>query len=809
MNPAHTLRRRMAHLPTQVGRDLRLAVRGLARRPVFAITAVVTLAVGVGMTATMFTLLDGVALRPLPGSNARGLVYLELETDDGQMSMSPSPDLLRTVRDHRSAFAQVEGYGMRDVTTTMGGEPLRLRVAQASDRFFAFLGITPEIGRLFLPGDGRAEAGPVMVLSYRFWTERLGGSPDVLGTVLNVDDHSYVVVGVLPGDFKVDASREAEAWVPDGAPGTLSADEVSLSGALARLADGVTLERARSELDAAVANNPLPRRANRTWVGKLKPPAALVDPDLRRALVLLQAGAVLVLLIACGNLANLLLAQGEDRAREFALRSSLGAGRGRLVAQLLTEFAVLGLAGAFGGMLLTYWSLKALPHFLPPGFAVLTVHRDGLALSLGVALAGIVIAGLAPALRGSRRNVSALISGSWRTSGRAFPAGRRLLVAVQVAMAFVLLFSSGLLYKSFSGLLASDVGFPRQDLLSLRLPLPAESYPDAESRRRFTDRLRDRLSADLPDQLGSATVATGLVEGLSVTVAPVGSDTRTESEQKVLMTWGVAPNYFEVLGLPLVAGRGFDERDGEGAERVVVIGQEVARRYFADVDPVGRQLLLDDEPLRVVGVAGDIRLPALAGSIAGDLQLFFPLRAQAASDLTILTRVRGDRATAMEQVKQAVRGIDPTLPFRTIALVEDALSESLRQERANTLLTVIFAGTALLLGAVGIYGIVAYTVGRQVREIGIRVALGATGRGEVARVVRRGMRTVGIGLALGVAAALVLGPTLGKLLHDVSARDIQVSVGTALLVAAVALVATWIPARKAAAAQPSDALRAE
>lgn len=792
-------------------RDVRIGLRGLRRRPVFAVTAVLTLAIGAGMTTTLFTLVDAVVLRPLPGDRARGLVYLGLESENGDLTSSPTPELLRLIRDHAGAFARVEGYAMENITLGVNGEPLRVLGGRASEGFFSLLGVRAELGRLFRPGDGRADAGPVAVLSHTFWQEHFGGRRDVLGQVVISGRRSYVVTGVLPRDFHVDSHREAQLWTAEGSAGDFFANEESLEGALARLADGMSLAAARAELAALVAHDPLTQRAGRQWVARIKTQADLVDPALRRAVLLLQAGAVLVLLIACGNLANLLLAQGEGRAREFALRASLGAGKGRLIRQMLTECALLGVAGASAGALLAVWALNALPLFIPPGFGGFSLHTDGFLLSVGVSMLGVFAAGLAPALRGVRQSPGEVIKGAdagrrGRTRG-----GRQLLVAGQVAMAFVLLFSAGLLFESFTRLMTADPGFRRDDLLSARIELPSESYPDDDARREFLHRLRDELRARIPEPLGAATVATGLVDGVSATFAPLALEGSADEsgDPLLLITWGVAPDYFGVVGVPVTEGRAFTETDGREGEKVVIVNDGVARRYFAGSDPVGRRLRIRDSWYRVVGVAGTVRLPRFARSAFGDLQLFFPLAQDAADDLTVLARIRGDRPTTVKRVRAAIRAVDPFLPILKVSLAEDALAASLFQERSHALVSLLFAVTALLLGAVGIYGVVAYSVGRQVREIGIRIALGATRGGEVARVVARGMKSVAVGLAAGVVGAVALGPALTDFLHEVGPRDPWVSAGAALVVSGVAFLATWIPARRVAAAHPSRALRAE
>jgi len=606
---------------------------------------------------------------------------------------------------------------------------------------------------------------------------------------------------------------EALFWVPEGAAGDLFAEGVPLEGALAALAEGVSLEVARAELDAIVQNNPLARRADMGWVGKVHAPRDLIDPSLKTALLLLQAGAILVLLIACGNLTNLLLAQGETRARELALRASLGAGRGRLVRQLLVECAVLGALGGIGGILLTVWALDALPLFLPPGYAGFSMNGWVLLFSIGISLTGILVAGLLPALKGSRRNLSEVIKGAvGRQGGRFRRVGvRQLLVTVEVAGGFVLLVSAALLLKSFSGLMTGDVGFPRQALLSLRLDLPEETYGDDEARLAFLSQLRDEIRVGLPHQLGSATVATGLVEGLAAAIGPVVPEGAVggEEEDELLITWGVAPDYFEVVGVPLAEGRGFMEGEGLEGEEVVIINEVMANKYFADQEVVGRRLRVDDDWYRIVGVAGSVKLPAFAQSSFGDLQLFFPLQQDISGGLTVLARTQGDLGAAVDRLKEAVWKVDPSLPILGVSMVEDALAESLTQERSNTILMILFAITALTLGAVGIYGVVAYSVGQQIREIGIRIALGATQGGEAARVVWGGMKTVVLGLILGILGFFALSSALSGLLYEVSSRDPLVLLLGASAVAGVSLLSTWLPARRAAGSGPLHSLKGE
>jgi len=794
-------------------RDIRFGLRNLRKRPVFALAAILTLSLGIGMTTTMFTLVDSVLLSPLPGSDARGLVYLGLESEDGRVETSPTPELLRLIRDHASSFSRVEAYTTEDMNLTLAGEPHREKGARASVGFFSFLGVRTGLGRAFLPEDARGTGAPVVVLSHTFWVERFGGRRDALGRTLDIGGVIHRVVGVLPRDFRVDAPAQPLFWIPEGAAGALLAEGVPVEGALARLVDGVSPEAAQSELTALVRNSPLARLGGLEWAGRVRTPGDLIDPSVKQAILVFQGAAFLVLLIGCGNLTNLLLAQGETRARELALRASLGAGRSRLIRQLLVESLVLGALGGAGGILLTLWSLEALPLFLPPQYGGAVPDGRVFLFASAVSLLSVVGVGLVPALRGSGRDPGEVIKGGVSLPGP-FPgrsAGRHLLVTGEVAMAFVLLTTAGLLLKSFSGLMRSDVGFDSRDLMALRLELPEERYAEPSAQLAFFDRLHDEVRTGFPEPLGTATLASGLVEDLAASFRPLVPEGAVggEGERLLYFAWKVAPGFFDVTGVPILQGRGFGDEDGREGEKVVVINETLAGRYFSGEDPVGRRLKVGEDWHRVVGVAGSVNLPALARNRLGDLQLFLPFRQEAGDKLTLLARVGGDRSAAVNLLKQMVWEIDGSLPIVDVSLVEDALADSLTQERSNALLMVLFALAALTLGAVGIYGVVAYSVSRRIREMGIRMALGASRREVLRRVVLGGMKGVGFGLVLGGAGSVVLGTTLSGLLVRVSPRDPAILVLVLLLTGSVGLLSTWLPARRAAGSGPLEALRTE
>jgi putative ABC transport system permease protein len=484
-----------------------------------------------------------------------------------------------------------------------------------------------------------------------------------------------------------------------------------------------------------------------------------------------------------------------------------------LIRQLLVESLLLGFLGGAGGLVLTRWALDASPLLLPPELGGAALNGRVVLFATGISLLSVLGAGLLPALRGSRKGLGESIKGNLKLAGKGLTHtwGRQLLIAAEVAMAFVLLTSAGLLLKSFSELMASDLGFDSQDLLAVRLELPEERYPDDQAQLAFLHRLQGEVQDGFPEALGPVTIASGLVEDLTAAIGPLVPEGAAEGEEEptIFIAWKVAPGYFDVAGVPVLQGRGFDERDVREGEKVVILGASVAERYFPGMDPVGRRVEIRGEDYRVVGVAGSVTLPSLARGHVGDLQVFFPLGQRAGDKLTLLARVAGDRSAAVDFLTRIVWAIDPTLPIVDVSLVDDTLAESVARERAHTLLMAVFALTALVLGAVGIYGVVSYSVSQRTREMGIRMALGASPGGVLRRMVMGGMTPVGLGIALGGGGAVILGRALSSLLFQVSPRDPSIFLLVFLTVAAVAFLATWVPARRASGSGPLQALKVD
>jgi predicted permease len=654
------------------------------------------------------------------------------------------------------------------------------------------------------------------VLSDGLWRSRFGADPSVLGHDLVVNDEPFTIVGVLPPAFRLEAYSEIRFWIPqvEEAGTATEAEEVPLH-TIARLAEGRSAEAAQAELDVISQRLPAPEDAEVAWTGEVVTPRERLDAKLRTGILVLQAAVALVLLIACANIAHLLLAQGEGRFKEFAVRSVLGACRGRLVRQLLTESLVLSLIGGTLGLLLALWGGEAIRALLPEELSRLEhvpLNGSHLGFTLLVALTTGVIFGLFPALQGSLPDLSGALKQSAASSGapKRWRLLRQILVGAEVAISLVLLIGAGLLIKGFVQLQRIDPGFAAENLLTMRLELPEERYAEAGQQVAFFDELFDGFR-DGSAPLQAVSLASGIVTdfgGIFARPEPEGRPDDTKPKELLLVVTAM-PDYFRTLGLPLIRGRGFTDQDREGTESVVVVNEALARRYFSGEDPVGQRIRLGEDLYRIVGVAGDTRLPALVAWGHGDLQVYFPSRQSPTGAMTLAVRTTADQAAVVDLVKARIWAIDPHVPVTQVAMARDLLADSLAKQRFNAILMALFAGLAALLTAVGVYGVVASSVGRRTREIGIRLAVGA-GAGNVLRqVIWQGMRPVAAGIVFGIAGALALVQLLAGLLPGTSVQDPAIFGAVSLLVATTALIATWLPAHRAVRVDPMTVLRQE
>jgi len=797
--------------------DLRSAARAMARRPGVTIAALLTLAIGIGANTTIFSVIEGVLIRPLPYRDAGRLVYLFRHNAELGVTTTPSRELVRACRELTTSLEQIETYSTDSLSLIGDAEPDLLTGARVSAGFFSFLGVKPFAGRLFHQGEDAEGRHRVAVLSHGLWRSRYGGDPAAVGQPLSIDGEPYTIIGVLPPRFRLDAYSKIALWIPD-ARGTAAVsgapEEPSPLHTIARLAPGVSVAAAQAEVEAISRSMPAPDETGIEWSGLLETPRDRLDPDLRTGIVMLQLAVSFVLLIACVNVAHLMLAQGEARRRELAVRAALGASRTRLVRQLLTESILLGLLAGALGLALAVWGVGAIPSLYPGDLGSVRLSWVHLGFTVVVAMVTGLLFGLLPARRGSRPDLRSVLQRNLSgAGGRVRWLGfRQLLVTTEVALALVLLIGAGLLIRSFVGLSRLDPGFRTENLLTLCLELPETRYATGSEQVGFYETLLETIRAGAGDQLVGVTATTGLASGLDAAVGRPeieGRPADPSSPPQFVVIVAAMSDYFRTMGIPLRSGRGFTTGDREATEPVIVINETLAERCLPGESPLGRRIRFNEQWYRIVGVVADMRLPDLVASGVGELQVYFPAHQAPDPRMTLVVRTTGDPGPLAGTLKARLWSIDPQVAVTRVATGDALLASSLASHRFNALLMVLFSAVAALLAVVGVYGVVAHSVSRSTHEIGIRLALGATSGDILGHLIRRSMAAVALGLAAGVAAALALARALAGLLHDVSARDPATFAVLTVLVATLALVATWIPARRATRLDPLGALRRE
>lgn len=800
-------------------RDLRSAVRTLGRRPELTLAALLTVALAIGANTTIFMILERMLIQPLPYRDADRLVYLYLSNPRNQVTTTPSPELIRLCREQARSFEQVVSFSTRTFHLTGEGEPARVSGGRVSPGLFSFLGVEPLLGRTFAPDEERTGHHRVVVLTYGIWQRRFGGDPEVLGRSLTLDDETYRIVGVLPAEFHLDAYSDIRFWIPQVTDARPDVENPEPVYAIARLAEGISPAVAQAELD--VLSRQLGKEEGEDphglseleLTGKVVPPEESLDPKVRTAILVLQAAVACVLLIACGNIANLLLAQGESRVRELALRAALGARRARLVRQLLTESLVLSLLGGALGLLLSWWGFGWVVSLAPQQLSRLQdlqLEPDHLAFTFLVAVVAGIAFGLVPALRGSAPAlVETLKHGGSHSPHKTLV--RETLVAAEVALSVVLLIGAGLLVKNFVRLKNDDPGFAAENLLTLALELPEKRYAEAESQTAFFDGLFESLGS-LGPQVESVALTSAVGSNLDVLLGKPeleGHPANLDQPLELLVLVTGTPGYFQTMGVPLRRGRGFAAADRDG-EPVVVLNETLARRLLPGESPVGLRIRFSaDRWFRIVGVAADVRLPAMRHGGRLDRMLFVPAAQDPSPGMTVVVRSKMDRETLVAAVKARIWAIDPDVPVTRIATGEELLADSLDQQRFAASLMTLFAAVAALLAAVGIGGVVVHAVSQRARELGIRVALGARERDVLRHVMTRIMRPAILGMLVGLGGALALSRSLGGLLHDVSVEDPATYATVILLATAITFFASWLPARRAVPVDPVTVLRDE
>ena len=812
-------------------RDLRYAIRVLFARPGFSAVAILTLALGIGANTAIFTVVNAVLLRPLPFRDPHQLVLL-IERTSQFPTVTTSWQNYVDWRDQSRSFVAVAAVRSLTMTLTGQGEPDRLAAKMVTASLLPVLGVSPSIGRVFATDEDRAGAAGVVLVSDALWQSRFGARPDVIGRAMTLDNQPYTILGVLPPRFQL--LQSADVLLPMGPwAATLPDDRGWHPGIfpLARLKPDVSLARAQAEMD--VISDRLAKHYpefNHGVGAEVKPLHDFAVQNVRQSLLVLVAAVGFVLLIACANVANLLLARAVGRQREIAIRSAIGASRLRIAGQLLMESVVLSVAGGGVGLLLAFWTVPLLTLLAganSPGAGTITIDPAALAFTIGVSIATGLLFGLAPALQTTRVDVSSAINEGGR--GAAAGAGhhrlRSLLVVAEMALATVLLVGAGLLTKSLLRLQDVSTGFNAAGVLVADAPLSPVKYATAAQRNALVDRLRERLRA-LPG-VALAEVATAPPfsgNGSTIHFNIAGRPPKGPEEYITTGYRAVGEDYFRALGIPVVAGRAFSARDRDRSPAVAVVNETFVKRFFgaAAKQALGARAQLGTTPsptegpdgapmMEIVGVVGDTKQ-----AFESTLQptLFVPY-AQYPIDvlsgmyrnLSIVLKTAGDPAAVAGGLRAAMQRVDPDQPLVRVRTMEDAMAESVAQPRLRTMLLTLFSGVALLLSLIGVYGVMAYSVSERTHELGVRIALGASPADIRALVVGEGTRLALTGIAIGVVGALTASRALGALLFGVSATDPVTFVVAAASLAVAALAAAYAPARRASRIDPVVLLR--
>jgi putative ABC transport system permease protein len=791
-----------------VGQDARHAVRQLARSRGFAFAAICTLALGIGANTAIFSVLDAVLLQPLPYGAPDELVTFE---PGGYRSYLALTEGRRTL-----VSSGAYTYSLANVTS--GAEPVRVFTLAVTSSLLPALGRAPLLGRNFTAEDERPGAPPRVLLRHAFWQSQFAADPSVVGGTIELNGAAHEVIGILPADLafppparRGDGSmpRVAEVWTGVGQ----LADLYDNGGfaAIARLAPGATAAAASAELTAAAAANRAAGSADvRVTVRSV---TETVVAPLRPAVIAFAAGVALVLLIACANLGSLLLARLAGRRRELAVRVSLGAGTGRLVRQILTEGAVLAAAGALVGLAVAWLVLRTLIVLAPPELARVqdaTLNARVLGFTLALSMVTALLIGLLPAWRAVRRDPRGGFGSSRGTTGdRSSTRVQTTLVACEVAFAFVLLVGGGLLLRSFASLSTVSPGFPVDGLVTADLLLPDDRYEDRAAVLRFYDALEDRLAA-LP---GVRTVSAidRLPYGSSWSYGPfqiVGRPAPQAGAEPRGANTAARPGYFQAMGIPILQGRGFTAADATTAPKVVVIGRALAERYWPGESPIGQRILLFGAEREIVGIAGDVR--QRGPSMPVEPLIYVPQAQDIVTrrSMTVVVRSDGD-GVPLARLRDEIRNLDATLPITNLQSFDALRANRTASERFDALLIASFAILAALLAAVGIYGVMSFVVAQRTREIGVRMALGASGATVTAGFLRHAMRAVGAGALAGIVVALPLSRLLRSMLFGIAVTDVVTYVGVAVVLAALAAIAAFLPARRASAVPPGVALAGE
>jgi len=803
--------------------DLRFGARMLRKNPGFALAAIFTLALGIGGNTAIFTITSSVLLKALPYHSPQQLISLDAQTKDGQ-SHCCSLNRFDSVHDRSKSFSGVVAAANDNFNLTGRGEPLQVPSARVSADFFQVLGVTPQLGRFFLPEEGQAAGKPVIVISDTLWHSRFGGDPNILNQTVALDGTPYNIIGVLPAGIQFPFLAPADVWTPRYFEHSLFTTQRLRQGVgyltiIGRLRQGVTRQQAVAELNVLHQQyhqeNPTAPDGDPGLSMVVTDLQDSVVSDIRGKLLILSGAVGVVLLIACANVASLLLSRALSRRKEMAVRAALGARRGALIRQLLTESVLLALAGGALGLGLSWAATKYFATLgngnLPQGMPIAMDSRVLLFMLAISVLTGILF-GIVPALQLSKTNMNETL----RDEGRGSTGGHRrvqlrgLLVVFQVALSLVLLIGAGLLVRSFSRLLRVDPGFDPQNVLTMNVSLPTVKYADAQKQVAFFDELTRRVSA-LPGVRSAAiSAALPLVPKRITPVLPEGQPEVPLAERPFIIIEAISPAWFKTMRVPLQAGREFTDADKAGSPNVVIVNQALARRYWPNQNPIGKHIVLGRQPAsEVVGVAIDVKNRSLA--LDPQVQLYFPFSQIPWGNMNLLVRTATDPHGMVSPVRAQIAAIDSDQPVTSIQTVDELMDGSRAQPRFILMLLGVFSAAALVLAIIGIYGVLAYSVAQRRQELGIRLALGAEKSDILRLVVGYGLALAGVGIVIGLVFALalswIMASVLSGVLYKISARDLTTFAVAPVVFLLIALVASYLPALRATQVDPNEALR--
>jgi len=801
---------------TSLLRDLRYALRTLVRNPGFTCVSILALALGIGANSAIFTVVNSVLLQPLRFQKPEQLIVVrERNLKGGFPQFSVSPGNYLDFRDHNHAFSGMAAFGRQGLNLSGGAEPERLQGARITPNFFDVLGRRPGLGRSFIEKEAQLGSHHVILISFGLWQRHFSGRPDAIGQTLKLNDELYTIVGVMPSDF--DFPSRAQIWTP------LAMNLENWEqrgghylGVIGRLKEGSSLTAAQADLNtiAALAEQNFPN-SNAGWDTTLSSLQESVVGRIRPAMLTLAASVGFVLLIACVNLANLLLSRSAARRREFGIRSSLGAGKGRLVRQLLTESVLLACLGAVAGLAFAWSGTRLLVNLSPtilPHASEITIDGRVLGFTALIAVATGILFGLAPAISLSKTDLASALREGGRGNALGFRRNRlrSALVVGEVALALVLLSGAGLLMRSFYQLQSIEPGFDSRGVLTFRTNLPGSKYKTDEQQAAFYSRALDRIRA-LPgvSVAGGAQIFPLAGDDYILSFVQIGKPPVPVGNQPSAAYYAATPGYFSALRIPIKRGRDFDERDTSSAPPVAIISEGMAHQFYANEDPVGQHIQVGNgsKPAEIVGIAGDVRDQTL--EVKGRATVYEPAAQVPFGSMYFAVRTKNEPEVLISGIRNAIHSLDPELPVDAIGTVDALVSTSLSQRRFAMVLMAVFASLALVLAMVGIYGVISYAVTQATKEIGIRMALGAQRASVVRMVVGYASLLVTSGLAIGIAASLGVGRMIASQLFEVKPTDPATYAAVALTLLATGLLSCAIPAFRATRVDPLVALRDE